>query len=56
MPERRHIRVSEAQDGRSERPARWYGATPSRGGLLSAYASGFPGTGYSGRTTDWLRQ
>jgi hypothetical protein len=30
MPERRHIRASEAQDGRSERPARRYGVTPSR--------------------------
>jgi hypothetical protein len=30
MPERRHIRVSEAQDGRSERPARRYGVAPSR--------------------------
>jgi hypothetical protein len=29
---RRHIRVSEAQDGRSERPARRYGVTPSRRG------------------------
>ena len=25
MPERRHIRASEAQDGRSERPATGYG-------------------------------
>ncbi len=34
MPERRQIRVSGAQDGRSERPAKWYGASPSRVGRV----------------------
>jgi hypothetical protein len=30
MAQRRHIRVSEAQDGRNERPAKRYGADLSR--------------------------
>jgi hypothetical protein len=30
MAQRRHIRVSEAQDGRNERPAKRYGAALSR--------------------------
>jgi hypothetical protein len=37
MPKRRHIRVSEAQDGRSERPAMGYGEPEA--GLGAARAS-----------------
>jgi hypothetical protein len=39
MAERRHIRVSEAQDGRNERPARRYGVTPSRIGRVEGQES-----------------